>query len=141
MSERKWILRLLAVTILAGIPFVKSGRVQAEPNLSDNTGTNTYSAPPNFDSGSGSGNGGTSGATFTQTSNQAGSISQEINQAIDNLAASEAAPKGPRHFTRKEAKECVNPAAEELNNTVEKARNFVNKVNTSQTNNPNSSAW
>jgi hypothetical protein len=140
MNEQKWILKVFAISILAGIPLVNPDRVRSEPSggtSSDNTGTNTFSAPPNFDSGGG----GTAGATFTQTSNEASSLSQELNQAIDNVAASETAPKSPRHFTRKGTKECINPAVEELNNTVKKSQNFLKNANTSQTNRGNSSAW
>ncbi|BAU63923.1 hypothetical protein STA3757_12920 [Stanieria sp. NIES-3757] len=143
MYERKWILRLLAVTILAGIPIIKSDRVlsQLKPNLSDNTGTNTYSAPPNFGFSSGGTSSGSSG-TASSISNQAGSLSQDLNQAIDQLTASEAAPKGPRHFARVDDEECVNPAAEELSKTIQEVQDFVNQVNTpQQTDNVNRSSW
>ncbi|AFZ36278.1 hypothetical protein Sta7437_2753 [Stanieria cyanosphaera PCC 7437] len=135
MYERKWILRLLAVTILAGIPLVKADLVQSKPNHSDVTGTHTYSAPPNFGFSSGG------GSSFTQMSNQASSLSQDLNQAIEQLAASEAAPKGPRHFARKSNKECVNPAVEELSQTIQEVKNFVEQVNTQQPDNVNPSSW
>lgn len=143
MYERKWILRLLAVTILAGIPLVQTDQAQSEPNLSDNTGTNTYSSPPSFGFDSGGTSGGSSGtASSTSISNQAGSLSQDLNQAIDQVTASEAAPKGPRHFARVDDDECINPAVEELSKTIQEAQNFVNQVNTpQQTDNVNRSSW
>jgi hypothetical protein len=154
MYARKWIVRLLAVTILAGIPIVKADLVQSQTNTnqSDLTGTNIYSAPPHFgfSSGGTSSSGGTASATGsggitpTQISNQASSISQQLNQAIDQLTASEAAPKGPRHFARVDDEECINPAAEELSETIQEAQNFinqVNQVNQTQTDNVNRSSW
>lgn len=146
MYEKTWIFKVCAIGILVGIPLVNLDRVRAEPSggtSSDNSGTNTFNAPsPIINFGNNSGGGGNNGAAaFTQTSNEASSLSQELNQAIDNVAASEAAPKGPRHFTRKGTKDCINPAVEELKNTVEKSQNFLNNTNTSQTNSSNSSAW
>lgn len=168
MSEKNWLLRLLIISILAGIPLIKSHQVLSEPNRSDTGGTYIYSSPPSFTSGStstsgtsetsGTSSSQTAGATFTQIYNQASSLSQQLNQAVEQVATSEAAPQQTRHFGRTEssdsseearrfgrsqaqAKECISPAVRELRRTIEQTEKFVQEVNTPQPNSGNSSAW
>jgi hypothetical protein len=145
MYKSKWIFNGVAIAITAGMVLVNADRVQSIPNLSDITGTNNFNSPPtssSFDSGSSSST--SSPAVIQQNATQAGSISQELTSTMQDASQSESTPKGPRHFARKSSENCANPSvakAERLNETVDKAQNFLNEVNQNQSNSGSNSPW
>jgi hypothetical protein len=128
MNLRQWNLPVLGISIIGGT--ILAIPTNAQELNHDVGGTNIFSAPNSTSFG-------TSTGVTPVTIDSASSLSTEINQTLEDVTAiEEAAQQEPKRIVRRrESKQCVNPATEELNNKVKQAQQLIEEQNEPQSDN------
>lgn len=126
MQKRKWISWAIGTSLVSSGLFVVPAN--AEPNLSDITGTNIWNNTAPIFRGN--------GKLDPEIVNEARRLSQELDDAAARCCNTAAAPVLPRRFARQPGngnQNCNNSNCDQLSSAVSETKDFLDDVNRVQT--------